>query len=95
MCPNFYLLYYLKNIKLTECKTCGHARYKPKTDRGRTFIAYRKLRYFLITPKLQMLLMSPNSTKHMTWHHLHDMVDGMMVHLSDGEVCKHFNRVHP
>jgi hypothetical protein len=60
------MLYYLKNIKLTKCKTCEHARYKLKTDMGKTFIAFKKLRCFLITPRLQMLLMSPNITKHMT-----------------------------
>jgi hypothetical protein len=25
MCPSFCMLYYLENIYLIECKTCGHA----------------------------------------------------------------------
>jgi len=29
MCPNFCMLYYLKNVELTEYMTCGHSRYKP------------------------------------------------------------------
>jgi len=59
------------------------------------FIVYRKLICFLITTRLQMLLMSPTTTKHMTWHHLYDVMDGVMVHFSDGEAYKYFNRVHP
>jgi hypothetical protein len=52
MYPNFCMLYYLENAKLTECMTCGHSRYKPRTGRGKTLVAYKKLRSFLITPKL-------------------------------------------
>jgi ribosomal protein S27E len=46
------MLYYLENTELIECKTCGHAHYKPKTGRGRILIVYRKLRYFSIPPRL-------------------------------------------
>jgi len=52
MCPNFYMLYYLENAEMTECMTCGHSRYKPITGRGKTLVAYKKLRYFPITPRL-------------------------------------------
>jgi hypothetical protein len=79
------MLYYLENIELIECKTCGHARYKPKTSRGRILIVYRKLRYFSIPPRLYRLFMSPKIVEHTTWHHSHDMVDGVMVHLFDGK----------
>ena len=30
ICPNLYMLYYLKNKDLIECKICGHARYKTR-----------------------------------------------------------------
>jgi hypothetical protein len=69
------MLYYLNNT----CKTCEHARYKFRTCRRRTLVAYRKLRYFLITPKLQKLFMSSKIIKHMTWNYSHDVVDGVMV----------------
>jgi hypothetical protein len=52
MCPNFYMLYYLENAELIECMTCRHSRYKPRTGRGKTLVAYKKLRYFPITPRL-------------------------------------------
>jgi hypothetical protein len=95
MCPNFCMLYYLENAEMTECMTCGHSRYKPRTGRGKTLVAYKKLRYFLITPRLQRLFMSPRTTEQMTCQQSHDVVDGVMVHPSNGEAWKHFNSVHP
>jgi len=64
-------------------------------SKGRTLVAHRKLRYFLITHRLQRLFKSPKTNEHITWHHSHDAVDGVMRHSSNGEVWKHFNRVHP
>jgi len=66
ICPNFCMLYYLENAEMTECMTCGHSRYKPRTGRGKTLVAYKKLRYFPITPRLQRLFMSPRTAEHMT-----------------------------
>jgi len=95
MCPNFCMLYYLKNAEMTEFMICGHSRYKPRTSRGKILVAYKKLRYFPITSKLQRLFMSPRTAEYMTWHQSHDAVDGVIVHPSDGEAWKHFNSVHP
>jgi len=39
--------------------------------------------------------MSPKTAENMTWNKSHDMVDGVMVHPSNGEAWKHFNSVHP
>ena len=52
ICPNFCMIYYLKNVELTECMTCGHSRYKPRTGIGKNLVAYKKLRYFPTTPRL-------------------------------------------
>ena len=95
MCLNFCMLYYLENAELTECMTCGHSRYKPRTGREKTLVAYKKLRYFPITLKLQRLFMSPRTAEHITWHQSHHTVDGVMVHPSNGKAWKHFNSVHP
>jgi hypothetical protein len=95
MCSHFCMLYYLENTEMTECRTCGHSRYKPMTGRGRTLVTHRKPRCFLITLRLQRLFMPLKTTTHMTSHQSHDTVDGMMVHPSDGEGWKHFNSVHP
>ena len=66
ICPNFCMLYYLENAELTECMTCGHSRSKPRTGRVKTLVAYKKLRYFPITPRLQRLFMSIRTAEHMT-----------------------------
>jgi hypothetical protein len=80
MCPNLCMLYYLENVEMTECMTCGHSCYKPRTGRGNTLVAYKKLRYFPITSRLQRLFMSPRTAEHMIWHQSHDVVDRVMVH---------------
>jgi hypothetical protein len=95
ICPNFCMLYYLENAEMTECMTCGYSRYNPRTGRGKTLVAYKKLRYFPITPRLQRLFMSPRTAEHMTWHQSHHAVDGVMVHPSDGEAWKYFNSMYP
>jgi len=58
-------------------------------------VAYKKLKYFSITPRLYRLFMSSRTAEHMTWHQSHSAIDGVMVHSSDGEAWKHFNSVHP
>jgi len=95
MCPNFCMLHYIENAELTECMTYGHSRYKPIAGRGKTLMAYKKLKYFPIIPRLQRLFMSPRIAEHMIWHQSHDAVDGVMVHPSNSEAWKHFNSVHP
>jgi hypothetical protein len=36
------MLYYLENAEMIECMTCGgHSRYKPRTGRGKTLVAYK------------------------------------------------------
>ena len=62
---------------------------------GKDSQAYKTLRHFTITPRLQRLFMSPRTVEHMTWHQSHDAVDGVMMHPSDGETWKLFNSVHP
>jgi hypothetical protein len=67
-CPNFWMLYYFKNIELTECRTCRYAHCKPITNRKMILITHKKkLRYFSITPKLQKLFMSLKTIEHMTY----------------------------
>ena len=66
MCPNFCMLYHLENDELTECMTCEHSYYKPKTSTRKTPVTYKKLRYFSITPRLQRLFMSLRTGKQMT-----------------------------
>jgi hypothetical protein len=39
----------------------------------------------LITPRRKRLFMSLKIVKNMTWHHSHDMMDGVMMHPSNDE----------
>ena len=55
-------------------KLGSNTRYKPRTGRGKTVLAYKKLRYFPITPRLQRLFLSPRIVEHMAWHQAHDAV---------------------
>jgi hypothetical protein len=89
------MLYYLENTKLTDCRTCGHSCYKPRTGRGRNLVPHKKIRYFPITSRLQRLFMSSKTVKHMTWHHSYDTMDKVIVHSFNGEAWKHFNNMHP
>jgi len=85
------MLYNGEYTNFTECKTYKHARYKPNNGRGKTFIAYKKIRCLPITPRLQRLFMSLKTVKHITWYYSHDEVDEIMVHLFDGKAWKQFN----
>ena len=74
------MLYYFKNTYLTKCKTYIHALYKPRIGRGKTLVAHRKLRYFLITSILQKLFMSSKIAEHIIWNHSHDTMDEVKMH---------------
>jgi len=89
------MLYSLENAESIKCRTYRHSRYKPRINKGRTLIAYRKLRYFQIIPRLQRLFMSLETAKYITWHQSHDAVDGVMMHPFNGEALKYFNSMHP
>ena len=95
MCPIFCMLYPIKNAELIEYRICGHSRYKLMTDRGRTLVTHRKLRYFQMTPRLHKLFMSPKTAEHMTWHQSYDAMNEVIVLPLVGETWKHFNSMHP
>ena len=88
MCLNFCMLDYLENTEVIKCMTCGHSRYKPRTDMGKTFIAF-------VAYKNLDTSQSRLDCRGYSCHQSHDMVDGVMMHPSDGEAWKHFNSVHP
>jgi hypothetical protein len=61
----------------------------------KTLVAYKKLRYFPITHRLQRLYMSLKIVEDMIRHQSHDMMNEVMIHPSEDEAWKHFNSVHP
>ena len=74
MCPNLCMIYYLENVELTEFMTYGHSHYKPRTGMGKNLMAYKKLRYFSIKPRLRRLFMSQRIGEHMIWHQSYNTV---------------------
>ncbi|KAL2240246.1 UNVERIFIED_CONTAM: hypothetical protein Sindi_0665800, partial [Sesamum indicum] len=56
---------------------------------------YAILSYLPITPLRQRLYASEETVEHMTWHVNHQMEDGSMLHPSDVEAWRHFDRTYP
>ncbi|KAL0405388.1 UNVERIFIED_CONTAM: hypothetical protein Slati_3852700 [Sesamum latifolium] len=88
------MLYWKDDIDLDYCKFYEEARYKPTRERNpnRTKTPYAVLRYLPITPHLQRLYASQETTKQMTWHANHQTEEGSMCHPSDAEAWRHFDR---
>jgi hypothetical protein len=74
----------MKIQMLSSVKCMGMIGINPKLVGERHF-TYKKLRYFSITFRLQMLFISPKTDEHMTLYHSYDVVDGVMVHPFNGE----------
>nr|XP_009598167.1 uncharacterized protein LOC104094019 [Nicotiana tomentosiformis] len=87
VCKTGCILYYKSNKDKVNCPKCGQPRYKPKRGgNGRQKdVAYKVLRYFSITPRLQRLYMSTKTAENMIWHWKSRREPGVMSHPSDGE----------
>ncbi|XP_043807688.1 uncharacterized protein LOC122722094 [Manihot esculenta] len=95
---NGCMIYWKNDQELTRCKFCDHERFKRlkhTMEKGKSLIAYKKMYYFPITPRLQRLYASCVTAKYMTWHNDHANDDGVMRHCSDAPAWKHFNQTHP
>ncbi|KAL0401751.1 UNVERIFIED_CONTAM: hypothetical protein Slati_4205000 [Sesamum latifolium] len=96
-CKNSCMLYWKDDIDLDYCKFCGMARYKPtkvRNPNGKK-TPYAVLRYLPITPRVQRLYVSKTTAEQMTWHATHQTEEGSMVHPSNAEAWRHFDRTHP
>ncbi|KAD1722748.1 hypothetical protein E3N88_42390 [Mikania micrantha] len=68
------------------CSVCQSSRYV------RNKIAYKKLRYFPIAPRLKRLYASRHTAKDMRWHkEVRKDEDGALRHPADGKAWKHFD----
>ncbi|KAL0433360.1 UNVERIFIED_CONTAM: hypothetical protein Slati_2670300 [Sesamum latifolium] len=96
-CKNGRMLYWKDDIDLDLRKFYGTARYKPTrvhNPNGKK-TPYAVLRYLPITPHLQRLYVSKITAEQMTWHATHQMEEGSMVHPSDAEAWRYFDRTYP
>ena len=70
-----------------------HPRYKRLRDNqssSKTQVAYSKIYYMPITPRLQRLYASNATAKDLTWHANHGTDDDLMHHPSDSHAWKVF-----
>lgn len=77
-------------------QVCPQERYKITIKKGvTTRKALKKMWYFPLTPRLKRLFASETTARWMTYHHNRPRIEGKLIHPSDGEAWKHFDRVHP
>lgn len=99
-CPKFCMLYRKTDSGLTHCKNCGESRFvlvkgRDGVERQST-VAQKTFRFFPISQRLQRLYMSKSTARQMRWHKEGKRTkEGVMIHPSDGEAWKHFDRQHP
>ena len=84
-----------RKFRFDRAQNCRYAQYKPRIAKEKTLFTYRKLKYFLITSRLQRLFMSLKTIEYKTWHHSYDLVNGVIVHSFNGEAWKQFYSVYP
>uniref|UniRef100_A0A0A9DH02 Uncharacterized protein n=1 Tax=Arundo donax TaxID=35708 RepID=A0A0A9DH02_ARUDO len=100
VCPNNCMLFRKENADKNHCNKCGVSRYV-EVDSGdghkrQLPISRKILRYLPFLPRIQRLYMSKSSAKQMTWHEYgHRYNPNKMVHSSDAEAWKQFDRDFP
>jgi len=96
-CRNGCMIYYKDDGGLTSCKFCQLDRFMPKKSGPGRYknVPYAKMHYMPLIPRLQRLYASKSTAEHMVWYSRHCPRQGQMIHPSDGEAWKHFDRVHP
>jgi len=98
-CINGCMIYYTNDAELTECKFCGHPRFKQirmgVEKAKKNNVPYKRMHYLPLIPRLQRLYASLKSAEHMRWHFEFKRKDGFLCHPSDGLAWKKFDETHP
>jgi Transposase family tnp2/Domain of unknown function (DUF4218)/Transposase-associated domain len=95
-CPRGCMLYYKDDAELTNCKFCGHDRYKVVgKGRKKTRHALSKMWYFPLVPRLTRLYASEQTASHMRWHREHRRDENFVTHPSDAEAWLKFDEANP
>ncbi|MFS8034398.1 hypothetical protein Hanom_Chr17g01580711 [Helianthus anomalus] len=90
VCQYDCAIFYGDNKDAITCPVCQSSRYV------RNKIAYKKLRYFPITPRLKRLYASRHTAKDMRWHkEVRKDEQGVLRHPADGRAWKHFDDMYP
>ncbi|XP_066396736.1 uncharacterized protein [Miscanthus floridulus] len=97
-CPNGCILFRGEHADDKYCPKCKASRYiELESGDGRktqTKVGAKILRYLPFIPRIQRLFMSEESAKQMTWHKTGRRYTDKMIHPSDGESWKSFDRKH-
>lgn len=94
-CENDCMLFYGEDRNNTFCKYCTLSRYKDATAGGSQTIPRKILRYFRLTPRLQLLYMSSRTAIHMKWYKKRQVREGILTHPADGQEWKNFDKNYP
>ena len=99
-CPNGCILFRKEHEKDAYCPKCKASRFL-EVDSGdgqpkkQLTIPVKILRYLPFIPRIQRLFMTEESAQQMTWHKKGVRYNpDKMVHPSDGESWKNFDRIH-
>ncbi|KAL4578884.1 hypothetical protein LXL04_015015 [Taraxacum kok-saghyz] len=90
-CKNHCMLFYKEHLHLDHCRVCKAYRFKSYNSKVPNLV----LTYMPIGPRLQRLFYSKKTAKHLTWHSDHQREPGKMIHPSDGQAWKHFDKIFP
>ena len=96
-CINGCMIYWGEDSELISCKFCNHPRYKRHhgSNRHKTNVPHKKMYYFPLTPRLQILYAFEATANDIRWHKEHNTVEGVMQHCSDSPAWKYFDKIHP
>ncbi|KAG6406054.1 hypothetical protein SASPL_133650 [Salvia splendens] len=89
-CTKGCMIYWKEDENRTECKVCGHARFK-----GNGSSPFKKMYYFPLGPRLRRLYASEVIAQSMRWHAEHAQTSGEMRHPADSATWKTFDKTHP
>lgn len=100
VCPNNCMLFRKESADEKYCIKCGESRYVEVQgsdgEKKQLSVARKILRYLPFLPRLQRMYMSEPYAKQMTWHKYgHRYNPNKMVHPSDAEAWKKFDRDFP
>lgn len=95
-CKNNCMLYWGVNADLQFCKVCSEPWFMARRSSTRTrLVAFKKMHYFPLVPRLQRMYQSEVTASDMRWHAEHEEEEGVMRHPSDSIAWKHFNDMQP
>ncbi|KAL3534749.1 hypothetical protein ACH5RR_003210 [Cinchona calisaya] len=89
--PNNCMLFMGEDEEKDKFEICETSRYKE----GSTKIAVKRMRYFLLKPRLQKLFMSSKTASLMKWHAEERRDDGTFKHPADSQAWKEFDKQNP